>query len=208
MFRSLLISALLLSTSGFAQDPKPDCDCAHDSAPSAGERAQLDLEGAPSRGPSDAKVTIAVFSDFQCPFCRRGEAVLQRVLEKYGDKVRVVFLNRPLPMHAHARLAATAALAAGEQGHFWEFHDWLFSGQATLDRDGLLAEAGRLGLDTARFTAALDSGRFDARIDADVAQATKLGVAGTPTFFVNGERIVGAQADDVFSQQIDAELAR
>src|SRR4051794_31153537 len=111
----------------------------------------------PSRGLAAAPVTIVVFSDFECSYCAKGERTLREVEAAYPGKVRLVFKNAPLPMHTHARLAAKAALAAGEQGKFWEYHDALFEQQDSLDRPGLEAAAQKLGLEMARFRASLDS---------------------------------------------------
>jgi protein-disulfide isomerase len=161
---------------------------------------------APRKGAPDARVTVVVFSDFQCPYCTRGEQVLKQLTATYGDRVRVVFRNFPLPMHPAARTAAAAALAAHEQGKFWEYHDLLFAHQDALGREALEGYARQLGLDLTRFRAALDSGRFDADLAADLAEAARLGVTGTPTFFVNGRRIVGAQPFEVFKAQVDEAL--
>ena len=217
MRRLLLASALALTTPSFASAPAPQpsacakpehCDCADpDAAAPPQKRVEVRVDGAPALGPEDAKVTLIIFSDFQCPFCRRAEATVKALRARYGDQLRIVFKNRPLPIHAHARLAALAALAAQAQGHFWEFHDWLFSGQAALDHDALIDEAGRLGLDTARFQADLDSARYEGLLDADVQEADRLDVRGTPTFFVNGQELVGARPLEAFEKLIDAELA-
>ncbi len=161
---------------------------------------------APQRGPRTAKVTVVVFSDFECPFCGRGGQVLKQLEATYGDRVRIVFRNMPLPMHASARPAAAAALAAHEQGKFWEFHDLLFAHQNALGREALEGYARQLGLDLPRFRSALDSGRFNADLDADVAEASRLGVTGTPTFFINGRMVVGAQPFEVFKGKVEEAL--
>jgi protein-disulfide isomerase len=108
--------------------------------------------------------------------------------------------------HARARVAAAAALAAQEQGRFWELHDWFFSAEARYDRDAILEEVGKLGMDPKRVAAELDSGIFEAKISADQAEAKRLGVQGTPTFFINGLRVMGAQPLDTLSGIVDAEL--
>jgi protein-disulfide isomerase len=156
----------------------------------------------------DARVTVEVWSDFQCPFCARGAERLTQLREKYGEQVRVVFRHQPLPFHQHARLAAAAAMAAHEQGRFWEFHDALFAQQQALDRGSLEALAGKLGLDVHRFRQALDSGAYDNYLDAEGVEAQRRGIAGTPTFFINGTPVVGAQPLEAFVKVIDAELQR
>jgi protein-disulfide isomerase len=149
--------------------------------------------GAPSRGPASAPITVVLFSDYQCPFCARAEPIVRSLEQAHPGDVRVVFKNMPLPMHDHAWLAAKAALAAGEQGKYWEYHDALFAHQSALDRASLERYAADLGLDTRRFARDLDDARLDARLQADVSDADALGIKGTPTLFVNGRRVVGAQ---------------
>jgi protein-disulfide isomerase len=165
------------------------------------------LGSAPIRGSAKAPVTIVVFTDFECPFCAKAEATLHEIEAKYGDRVRVAFKHSPLPMHDNARLASRAAVAAAEQGKFWEYHDVVFSHQKALGRDALLGYAKDLGLDLVKFRAAMDSERSVAAIDADIAEAKRLSVMGTPAFFVNGRRIVGAQPLASFETVIDAALA-
>ncbi|WP_224369184.1 DsbA family protein [Hyalangium versicolor] len=163
---------------------------------------------APSLGSADAKVTVEVWSDFECPFCARGAETVKALREKYGDQVRIVFRQNPLPAHKNARLAAIAAMAAHEQGKFWEFHDALFANQNALDRASLEALAGKLNLDVARFRRALDSSTWSNYLDTEVAEGQRRRLAGTPTFFVNGKAIVGARQMSVFEETIDAELKR
>jgi protein-disulfide isomerase len=162
----------------------------------------------PSRGSRAAKVTIVEFSDFECPFCARVQATLQRLLREHPDDVRIVFRHLPLAFHAHAALAAEAAVAADEQGKFWEMHDRLFDDQIALERAGLERSASALGLDLPRFRAALDSHRGKATVDADVALAGRLHVRGTPNFFINGRHVMGAQPYEEFARIVDDEIAR
>jgi len=177
-------------------------DCQGGEAPAATDPEVVDVGDAPVRGASNAPVTLVVFSDFQCPFSARGEATVAKLLKESPGRVKVAFKNRPLPSHAHARLAGKAALAAGLQGKFWEMHDLLFAHQKHLERADLEAYATQLGLDKAAFVAALDSPELDARLAADAAQADSLQIAGTPTFFVNGKRITGAQPIEAFRAAI------
>jgi protein-disulfide isomerase len=162
----------------------------------------------PSLGPASAKVTVVEFSDFQCPYCSKAAATVHQVREAYGDKVRLVFKHHPLPFHKDAPLAHQAAAEANAQGRFWELHDRLFANQKSLQRADLEASAQSLGLDMARFRAALDSSVHKAHIDADATQAVELGASGTPAFFINGRFLSGAQPFDVFKTAIDEELAR
>jgi protein-disulfide isomerase len=126
----------------------------------------------------------------------------------YGDKVKVVWKNMPLSFHPNAMPAAMAAMAANEQGKFWEFHDRVFANQQKMNRDQYLAYAKELKLDVAKFTQALDSGKFKPQIDADQADAKALGVTGTPAFFVNGKFLNGAKPFEDFATAINAELKR
>jgi protein-disulfide isomerase len=172
------------------------------------EHVDVAVGDAPVKGPAKAPVTIIEFSDFQCPFCSRVVPTLRQIEDEYKGKVRIAFKNQPLPFHNHAQLAAEAALAASEQGKFWEMHDKLFANQQKLDRPDLEQYAQDLGLNMSKFKAALDSGKFKDRIKQDSAEGTKLGAQGTPTLFVNGYKIVGAQPIDAFKKLIDQELAK
>jgi protein-disulfide isomerase len=169
---------------------------------------KVDLGAAPVKGASDAPVTLVAFSDFECPFCSRAAATVKQLETEYPGKLRVAFKHQPLPRHPNARLAAAAAMAANEQGKFWEMHDKLFANQTSLDRASLEKYAQELGLDMGKFKAALDSNRFEDAIAQDSAQGTSLGATGTPTFFVNGRQIVGAKPIEVFRRVIDDELKK
>ena len=171
-------------------------------------RVKVESEGHPSTGGKDAPVTIVEFSDFQCPFCRAAENSLKAVKDRYGDKVRLVYLDFPLGMHAHAMDAARAGRCAGEQGKFWQFHDIMFADQSKLTPADLKADAKTLGLDTKAFDACFDSNKYDAEIHKDMSQGTTLGVTATPTFYINGRQVLGAQPADRFDEVIDEELAQ
>ncbi len=162
----------------------------------------------PSTGPADAPVTMIEFADYQCPFCTRAQETVKKVREVYGDKVRLVVKQLPLPMHQQARQAAEAALCAQAQGKFWEMHDWLFAHHDQLAVDKLKAGAAGLGLDAEKFDTCMDSHQEAARIDADLAQAAAVGANATPTFFVNGRLVRGAQPFDAVAAIINDELAR
>ncbi len=162
----------------------------------------------PSRGPATAKVTIVEFSDFQCPFCARVNPTLDQIRTTYPDDVRIVFRHSPLPFHPNAAPAAEAAVAAEWQGKFWEMHDKLFANQQALERAGLEARAAELGLDLPAFRQALDTHAPKARVDADLALGKMIGVRGTPTFFIDGRSVLGAQPFAEFKKVIDDEIAR
>jgi protein-disulfide isomerase len=144
------------------------------------------------RGPADAPVTIVEFTDFECPFCRRASLPIALLLQQSGTPVRYVFRNFPLDFHAHAELAAEAALAARAQGKFWQMHDLLFSNQKNLSRQSLINLAEQLHLDVARFTNEIDAGKYKAEIAADRTLGVQADVNGTPAFFINGRRVDGA----------------
>jgi protein-disulfide isomerase len=163
---------------------------------------------APMKGPASAPVTIIAFSDFQCPFCSRVVPTLKQIEDTYKGKVRIAFRNLPLPFHDKAQGAAEASLAANEQGKFWPYHDKLFENQQQLDRPSLEKYAQELGLNMAKFKAALDSGKFKDQVQKDAQQGASVGITGTPSFVVNGELVVGAQPFDAFKTKIDAALAK
>ncbi|NTX41344.1 thioredoxin domain-containing protein [Myxococcus sp. CA033] len=177
-------------------------------APAELPRQQVEVGEAPSRGPANAPVTLVAWSDFECPFCSRAVPTLKALEKEYEGKLRVAFKHQPLPNHPNAKLAAAASMAAHEQGKFWEFHDLLFANQRQLDRSSMEGYAKQVGLDVTRFKNALDARKFDARIDLDSAEGTRVGAGGTPTFFVNGRPIVGAMPIDHFRRIIDEELKK
>ncbi len=162
--------------------------------------------GREARGNAKAPVTIIEFSDYECPFCKRAVSVVSQVLTTYGDKVRFVYRDYPLPMHQHARPAAEAAHCAQAQGKFWEYHDKLFASN-DLSEDKLKALASEVGLDQAKFEECLSTKPFTAAIDKDVADASDVGVNGTPAFFINGRLLSGAQPFEKFKEVIDDELS-
>jgi protein-disulfide isomerase len=160
------------------------------------------------QGPANAPIELIEFSDFQCPYCLRAHPIVKQVLSTYGDKIRFVYRNYPLPNHPNARPAAEAAQCAAEQGKFWAYHDRLFDNQDKLSNDDLKRTAAELGVDTGKFNACFDSHKYQARIEADVRAGNEAGVSGTPAFFINGRMLTGAQPFDAFKRTIDEELER
>jgi protein-disulfide isomerase len=171
-------------------------------------RVSVASAGHPSIGASSAPVTIIEFSDFQCPFCRAAESSLKQVRQRYGDQVRLVYMDFPLGFHAHAMDAARAARCAADQDKFWQFHDALFLDQRKLDPDGLRQTAAKVGLDRDKFNACFTNNNHDAGIRQDMAEGNSLGVTGTPTFYINGRQLVGAQPLPKFNEVIDEEIAQ
>jgi protein-disulfide isomerase len=160
-------------------------------APAIPAQVKVNTEGAPAKGSLSAAVTIVEFSDFQCPFCAKAlESLNQTIADNHGN-VRWVFKSFPLGIHADAPLAHRSALAAGEQGRFWEMHDLIFAHQKTIKRAHLMNFASQLNLDLERFQKDLDDPRLEAKIQADRDEGIKAGVQATPTFVVNGEMIAG-----------------
>ncbi len=170
--------------------------------------SKLPVGNSYAKGPKNALVTIVEFSDFQCPFCSRVGPTLKQIHSTYGKKVRVVFKHQPLPFHKDAPLASEYALAAGEQGKFWEMHDKLFANQKALKEDSLKGYAKELGLDMGKVQKFIASGKGKKAIAADQALANKVGARGTPAFYINGEKVSGAQPFANFKKVIDAQLAR
>ena len=140
-------------------------------------------------------MTIAEFSDFECPYCRALLPTLQRITADYKDKVRIVYLQFPLAdIHPNALKAAEASLCALEQGQFWQMHDAMFADQAHLGIDDLKRKAAELSLDTQAFARCLESGKHFAQVRNDVSEGVKAGVAGTPAIFINGRIARGKSA--------------
>ncbi|MQC27389.1 MAG: DsbA family protein [Chloroflexi bacterium] len=175
------------------------------------ERYELDInETDPVFGPEDAPITIIEFSDFECPFCKSYFLnTYPRLLADYADQIRFVYKDFPLTsIHPDAVPAAMAAQCAFEQDEFWAYHDLLFDGELGLTRSSFEAYAGQLPLDQEEFAACLDEDRYVLAVKADADYGAEIGVRSTPTFFINGIGVVGAQPYEVFSQIIDFELER
>jgi protein-disulfide isomerase len=163
----------------------------------------------PSLGPENAPVTIVEFSDYQCPYCVRWhDEVLARLLADYDGQIRFIYRDFPLSGHPEAQPAAEAANCAGDQDAYWEFQDAIFSNEYGYGRSAYEQYAADLGLDTDEFTACLDDRRHQAEVREDYSDALRLGVQSTPTFFINGIQVVGAQPYETFQQMIDSELAQ
>jgi protein-disulfide isomerase len=166
--------------------------------------------GAPWKGAKDAKVVIQQWSDFQCPFCSRVEGTVAEVMKNYGEKVKIVWRDKPLPMHPDAPLAAQAAREALKQkgpDGFWKMHDKMFSNQQKLKRDDLEGYAKEIGLDMDKFKASMDGSPYKAAVDADDKAGTDIGISGTPAFLINGYYVSGAQPYAKFKKLIDRALA-
>lgn len=176
------------------------------------DQAAIVKDPAASKGPEDAAVTIVEFSEYQCPFCKKYiDESYVKIMEEYGDEVRYIFRDYPLGFHQHAQKTAEAARCAGDQGKYWEYHDKLFEEQEiwTAESDStetLVGYAGSLGLDSGEFSECLASGKFGEAVKSDFELGQRVGVSGTPSFFVNGKMLVGAQPYEVFKEAIESEL--
>jgi protein-disulfide isomerase len=168
---------------------------------------EIPLQGSPYKGSRDARVSIAVFSDFQCPYCARLPALLDQVLERNPKDVKLVFKHYPLKSHAFAQQAALAAGAADRQGKFWEYHDALFKNMGALSEEKLQELARGLNLDMERFNKDLKDPKIQEAVFRDVSDGNRAGVRGTPTVFVNG-RLVKNRSPEGFQALIDAELKK
>jgi protein-disulfide isomerase len=170
-------------------------------------RLAVRTEGAPSRGAAEAPVTIVEFSDFHCPFCKQSQATLKQLLDRYPGKLKHVYRDFPLDqLHPHARGAAEAARCANDQAKFWEYHDVLFAHPPQAGREVLRRYAEQVGLDLAAFDRCLASGVHREAVQRDLDEGAGLGITGTPAFFINGRRLVGAQQLEAFTRVIEEEL--
>ncbi|HZO15705.1 MAG TPA: protein kinase [Polyangiaceae bacterium] len=161
----------------------------------------------PRKGPKPAKVTVVVFSDFQCPFCKRLVPTLQEIEKSYPEDVAIVFMHQPLPMHQRAMEAALALQAAHRQGKAWEMHDKMFENEKVLSREDLERYAREIGLDVARFKRDMDDPKVKQEVLDDQKIANQVGANGTPTLFINGRKLPGARPFSDFKPIIDDELA-
>lgn len=174
-------------------------------------RYRVEAALAPAIGATEPLVTLVAFSDFECPFCARAHETLRSLVVKYPDTLRVVFRHNPLPFHAHAKLTAEASMEVfeqrGDQG-FFAFADKVFRNRTSLERDALVRYAGEVGADVTKVQGALDQHSHAARVEQDMGEAVRLSARGTPSFFINGRSLRGAQPQDKFEQIIDEEIRR
>lgn len=169
---------------------------------------KIEVGNSPVTGAKNAKVTIIEFSDFQCPFCKRGKDTMEQILKAYPNDVRVVFKHMPLSFHKMAKPCALATIAAGKQGKFWEMHNEFFDNQGSLSDEFIVATAKKLGLNIDKFNADRGSKAAEEQLNADIALAGKNGISGTPGFFVNGVAVKGAYPFDHFKKIIDRWLQK
>jgi protein-disulfide isomerase len=189
----------------WGRTPAPAPPVAAD-ATRAPTRLEVSLDDDPSLGPADAPITIVEFSDFNCPYCKKWHSeIFPQLMAAYKDQIHFVYRDFPITS-AESLAAAQAADCAGEQNAYWPFHDSLLTGGLDLGRDAYTQYATRLGLDVEALLACLDSGKYRDEVEADARYAAGLGVSGTPTFFINGLPLVGAQPLSEFQAVIESEL--
>lgn len=166
---------------------------------------QIDTSGAQALGDAAAPISLIEFSDFECPHCRMAEPIIKQVLKEFKN-VKLIFMNFPLGMHTNAPTFAAAALAAGKQGKFWQFHDKLFENQGSVRQADLILYAQELGLDVRRFQADIEAMR--SRVARERSVGEKLDLGGTPTFYVNCRKVEGSLSLDNLRSYIEAEAAK
>jgi len=166
----------------------------------------IPVSGAPTLGPSEARITMVEFSDFECPYCAIAVKQVKTLMAAYPKDIRLIYKQFPLSMHPHAELAAEAALAANEQGKFWEMHDILFTNFRKLSHENMVEWAKEIGLDVNKFKADLDSGKFVSVVKKDTSDGDAAGVYGTPAFFINGKLYNGPMTMDAVKPILEAEL--
>ncbi len=162
----------------------------------------------PSVGSEDAKVTVIEFGCYTCPYTKKAEYVRKNIVEEYGDKVRFVFRNFPLPNHQLSSELAEASECADDQGYFWEYHDQLFENQKVDSVEKIKSLAFDIGLDMGEFNECLETGKFKQEVEKDHQDGMASGLYGTPTFFINGRPVVGPRDWGTFKSMIDEELAK
>ena len=158
------------------------------------------------KGNMDAKIVMIEYSDFQCPYCGAAYPTVKQVVEKYGDKIKFQYRHFPLPSHGFAQKAAEASECAADQGKFWELHDKMFDNQQRLDTGSLKNYARTVGLNSTAFDNCVDSGVMSSRVSFDKSDGQTAGVSGTPTFFINGKKLVGSQPYSAFESAIEDAL--
>lgn len=169
-------------------------------------RTDVEVGDAARLGPANAPVQLVEFADYECPYCIKVQPELQKLKAEFGDQISVVFKDYPLPMHSHAQKAAEAARCAGAQDKFWQYHDRLFAGMQ-MDVPQLKQLAADLGLDAAKFNTCLESGQQAAAVQKDAAEAQKIGLSATPSFFLNGHFFTGAMQYEDMRQMVLRELS-
>ncbi|MFH0869968.1 MAG: thioredoxin domain-containing protein [archaeon] len=198
VFAFLILIAVFIFTQGFG--------LMKNSSPT--DRVNVQLGNDPVRGNASDPIIIIAFSDYECPFCRKAEMTIRDIEQQYAGQVVLIFKDFPLTqIHKDALNAALAAECAREQGKYWEYHDYLFDHNDKLDIGSLELYALQFNMSAEKFNSCLESQKFKYEIDSDIKAATAAGVSSTPTFFINGIAVVGAQPEEEFTKIINSELS-
>jgi protein-disulfide isomerase len=171
-------------------------------------RIEVSADDDPFIGPEDAQITIIQFAEFQCPYCGKAGEAVDKVMETYPGKVKMVYRDFPLGFHDRAIPAAVAANCAGEQGKYWEMHNLLMSNQRALEEETLISHASSLSIDMEKWNTCRADPSQEAEVKKDMEDGAAVGVTGTPAFFINGIMLSGAQPFEAFKEIIDRELER
>jgi len=168
----------------------------------------VNIGDSPFMGKKNAQVTIVAYSDYQCPFSKKGAEILKELWDTYGEKVKIVHKDFPLPFHSRSKILAQGALCANDQSnkYFWKFYYKLFEDQTIGSKEQLEEISKEIGLDLNKFVKCLDSNKYGSKIENEINEAIKLGIKSTPTFFINGKIINGAHNIDVFKNLVDEEM--
>jgi protein-disulfide isomerase len=177
-----------------------------DAPPVLDEAVPIPIDGAPAKGPENAKITLVEFSDFQCPYCAAAVHRIDEIMAKHPADVRLVFKQFPLDIHSQAALAAEAALAAHAQGKFWPMHDKLYANFRAISPEKIDQIASEIGLDLVRFTMDMKSRKYKPVVEKELAEGEQAGVAGTPTLFVDGKHYNGPVETQALEEVLQAEL--
>jgi len=171
------------------------------------DRVNVQLGNDPVRGNMSNPIVIIAFSDYECPFCKKAELTIRNIMQKYDGRVVLIFKDFPLTqIHKDALNAALAAECAREQGKYWDYHDYLFDNNDKLDIEFLKLYALEFNMSASQFNSCLENQKYKYEIDSDISAAKAAGVSSTPTFFINGISIVGAQPEEEFTKIINSEL--
>jgi protein-disulfide isomerase len=202
------VSALKVVIDSASKGGRPVHDAGAGEPIDPNRRYTVNTKGAPVRGDPEAKIAVVEFSDFQCPFCSRSVQTLDQIAAAYGNRVRIVFKHLPLSMHPKAPAAHAAAEAAHRQGKFWAMHDKIFANQAEMSPEKYREYASEIGLDLKQYDRDVADDAVKQRIDSDAAEAARLGVTGTPAFFVNGRYLKGAVPFEQIKAMLDQDLGK
>jgi protein-disulfide isomerase len=178
----------------------------NEAPPVLDEPVPIPIDGAPAKGPANARITLVEFSDFQCPYCAAAVHHIDELMAKHPADVRLVFKQFPLDIHSQAAMAAEAALAAHAQGKFWPMHDKMYAHFRDLSQDNINHWAEEIGLDMVRFTMDLKSGKYKPVVEKELAQGEQAGVSGTPTLFVDGKHYNGPIETQALEEVLQAEF--